>query len=88
MKLLLEKFGFNNCEYVENGCCGMAGSFGYFKDKYDISIALAERDLIPRIKKSKGEIAVVAAGVSCREQINHGTDAQAKHPVEIIAEII
>ena len=88
LKLLLEKFGFDNCEYVENGCCGMAGSFGYFKDKYDISIALAERDLIPRIKRSKGEIAVVAAGVSCREQINHGTDARAKHPVEIIAEII
>ncbi|HIB35551.1 MAG TPA: hypothetical protein EYO26_03980, partial [Dehalococcoidia bacterium] len=88
LKLLLEKFGFDNCEYVENGCCGMAGSFGYFKDKYDISIALAERDLIPRIKRSKGKIAVVAAGVSCREQINHGTDARAKHPVEIIAEII
>ena len=66
----------------------MAGSFGYFKDKYDMSIALAERDLIPRIKKSKGKIAVVAAGVSCREQINHGTAELAKHPVEIIAEII
>ena len=66
----------------------MAGSFGYFKDKYDMSIALANRDLIPRINRSEGEIAVVAAGVSCREQINHGTDTRAKHPVEIIAEII
>ena len=53
-----------------------------------MSIALAERDLIPRIKRAEGKIAVVAAGVSCREQINHGTDARAKHPVEIIAEII
>ena len=85
---LLNQFKFNNYELLENGCCGMAGSFGYFKDKYKISMDLAKRNLFPKINKSKENVLVVASGVSCREQVTHGTDANPKHIIEVIAELI
>lgn len=88
LKELLNQFKFKNFELLENGCCGMAGSFGYFKDKYKISMDLAKRHLFPKINKSKKNVLVVASGVSCREQVIHGTDATPKHIIEVIAELI
>jgi len=88
LKELLNQFKFKNFELLENGCCGMAGSFGYFKDKYKISMDLAKRHLFPKINKSKENVLVVASGVSCREQVIHGTDATPKHIIELIAELI
>jgi len=88
LKELLNQFKFKNFELLENGCCGMAGSFGYFKDKYKISMDLAKRHLFPKINKSKENVLVVASGVSCREQVIHGTDATPKHIIEVIAELI
>ena len=75
-------------EEVDSGCCGMAGSFGYEKEHYDLSIAIGERRLFPAVR-TKGEgCEIVAAGVSCRQQIAHGTGRRARHLVEVLADAL
>lgn len=69
---------------VDSGCCGMAGAFGYEADHYDVSMAMAERTLLPAVRKAGEAATVVAAGVSCRQQIKHGTGRQALHPAQVI----
>ncbi len=88
MKELLNRFKFDNYEFIDNGCCGMAGSFGYFKDKYKLSIDLAKRNLFPKINNSPDNSVVIASGISCREQVIQGTKATPKHLVEIIADLL
>ncbi len=76
-----------NCrvEEVESSCCGMAGSFGYEKEHYDLSIKLAEMSLAPAIRNADAETIICAAGTSCREQIEHTTGKSALHPIEVLA---
>lgn len=69
---------------VDSGCCGMAGAFGYEVEHYDISLAMAERRLLPTIRQKDPETIIAAAGVSCRQQIKHGTGRQALHPAEVL----
>lgn len=69
---------------VDSGCCGMAGSFGYEAEHYDISMAMAERRLLPAVRKKDETTIIAAAGVSCRQQIKHGTARQALHPAEVL----
>ena len=88
LKLLLEKFGFNNCEYVENGCCGMAGSFGYEQEHYEVSLKVGEDRLLRVVREADPEVEIAAAGLSCRQQISHATGRQARHPAEILREAI
>ena len=75
-------------EEVDSGCCGMAGSFGYEKEHYEMSLAIGNRRLFPAIKAKGPEWEVVAAGVSCRQQIAHGTGRPAKHLVEVLADAL
>lgn len=75
-------------EEVDSGCCGMAGSFGYETEHYDLSMAIGERRLFPAVRQTPADSAIVAAGVSCRQQIAHGTGRRAKHLVEILAEAL
>ncbi len=70
---------------VDSGCCGMAGSFGYEREHYDISQAIGGRRLFPAIQAAGPETEIVAAGISCRQQIAHGTGRRAKHLVEVLA---
>ena len=88
MEELLKQYKFNNYEFLNNGCCGMAGSFGYFKDKYKISTDLAKRNLFPKINNFSDNSVLIASGISCREQVSNGTDIKPKHLAEIIAELI
>jgi len=76
-----------NCtvEEIDSGCCGMAGSFGYEKEHYDLSIKLAEMTLAPAVRNADAETIICAAGTSCREQIEHTTGQMALHPVEVLA---
>jgi FAD/FMN-containing dehydrogenase/Fe-S oxidoreductase len=67
------------------GCCGMAGSFGFDEDKYDISIAIGELELLPAVRNAPPESVIIADGFSCREQIAQCTDRQALHLAEVIA---
>ncbi|MCY4653184.1 MAG: anaerobic glycerol-3-phosphate dehydrogenase subunit C, partial [Dehalococcoidia bacterium] len=78
------------CETVEinSGCCGMAGSFGYETEHYDISMQIGEMSLFPTIRSQEGDFVVVAEGVSCRQQIEHGTDQRARHLVEVLADAL
>jgi FAD/FMN-containing dehydrogenase/Fe-S oxidoreductase len=72
-------------EEVDSGCCGMAGSFGYEKEHYEMSLAIGNRRLFPAIQAKGPECEIVAAGISCRQQIAHGTGRRAKHLVEVLA---
>jgi FAD/FMN-containing dehydrogenase/Fe-S oxidoreductase len=72
-------------EEVDSGCCGMAGSFGYEKEHYEMSLAIGSRRLFPAIKSRGPECEIVAAGISCRQQIAHGTGRHARHLVEVLA---
>jgi FAD/FMN-containing dehydrogenase/Fe-S oxidoreductase len=69
---------------VDSGCCGMAGAFGYEVEHYDISVAMAERRLLPAVREQSEDTLIAAAGVSCRQQIKHGAGRQALHPAEIL----
>ena len=76
-------------EEISAGCCGMAGSFGYETEHYDISMRIGEMSLFPAIREREGDdFAVIAEGVSCRQQIAHGTGKRAKHLVEALAEAL
>ena len=79
-----------DCEAVEipSGCCGMAGSFGFQKEHYDISMRIGEEVLFPAIRSEGADSVVVTEGVSCRQQIEDGTGHRAKHLVEVLAEAL
>ena len=66
-------------ETIETSCCGMAGSFGYDKDTFDISMKMANEKLFPAINKNKGETTIIADGTSCRCQIKDGLNREAVH---------
>ncbi|MFD0797572.1 FAD-binding and (Fe-S)-binding domain-containing protein [Maribacter chungangensis] len=73
---------------ISSGCCGMAGSFGYEKEHYQVSMQIGELKLFPSIRKSKGDVVISANGTSCRHQIYDGTKRKAKHPVTILKEAL
>ncbi len=67
------------------GCCGMAGSFGFDQDKYDVSLAIGELELLPAVRQAPAESLIIADGFSCREQIAQCTDRRALHLAEVLA---
>ena len=71
-------------EEIKSGCCGMAGSFGYEKEHYDVSMKVGELVLFPEVRKSPPEVIIAAPGTSCRHQISDGTGRHAYHPVEVL----
>ena len=75
-------------EEIRSGCCGMAGSFGYEKEHYELSMQVGELVLFPEVRKAEREVIISAPGTSCRHQIKDGTGRDAKHPVEIIYEAL
>jgi FAD/FMN-containing dehydrogenase/Fe-S oxidoreductase len=85
VRCLTELGGFEVNE-VDSGCCGMAGSFGFEAEHYSLSQDIGKRRLFPAVKAASAETQIVAAGVSCRQQIEHGTGRTARHPVELLAE--
>jgi Fe-S oxidoreductase len=73
---------------VDSGCCGMAGSFGFEREHYDISVELGNRRLAPAVKAAPAATEVVAPGISCRQQIQHLAGRRAKHPAEVLWEAL
>ena len=69
---------------VDAGCCGMAGSFGFEAEHYDLSMQIGGMRLFPAVNAEDGRTLIAATGVSCRQQIEHGTGRRAQHPVELI----
>jgi FAD/FMN-containing dehydrogenase/Fe-S oxidoreductase len=80
---LMKKAGLDYT-VLDSGCCGMAGSFGYEKDKYDVSIACGERSLLPSVRKAGLSTIIVADGFSCKEQIAQQTGRHALHVAEVL----
>ena len=75
-------------ELIEAGCCGMAGSFGYEKEHYDVSMKVGNEALFPAIHAKESDWEVAVMGVSCRQQIQDGTGRVARHLVEILHDAI
>lgn len=73
-------------EEIRSGCCGMAGSFGFEKEHYEVSMKIGELVLFPEVRKSEKEATIAAPGTSCRHQIKDGTGKLALHPIEILWE--
>ena len=69
---------------VDAGCCGMAGSFGFEAEHYDVSMEVGGDRLFPTVLAEPAGTVVAATGVSCRQQIRHGTEREARHPVELV----
>jgi Fe-S oxidoreductase len=69
---------------IPSGCCGMAGSFGYEKEHYDVSMKIGELVLFPAVRKNHSNCTIAAPGTSCRHQIKDGTGVRALHTVEIL----
>jgi Fe-S oxidoreductase len=73
---------------IPSGCCGMAGSFGYEKEHYELSMKIGELVLFPTVRSQAPEVIVAAPGTSCRHQIKDGTQRKALHPVEVLFEAL
>ena len=73
---------------VPSGCCGMAGSFGYEKEHYDLSMKIGELVLFPELRNLNDQIVIAAPGTSCRHHIKDGTGKKALHPIEILYQAI
>jgi Fe-S oxidoreductase len=73
---------------ADSGCCGMAGSFGFEKEHYELSVAIGNRRLAPAVKAAAADVEIVASGISCRQQIEHLTGRKAKHPAEVLWESV
>lgn len=75
-------------DVIPSGCCGMAGSFGYEKEHYDISMKIGELVLLPAVRASAEDVIIAAPGTSCRHQIKDGAGRKALHPVEVLYEAL
>jgi len=70
---------------LDAGCCGMAGSFGYDRRHYDLSMAIGERVLLPAVRDAAPGTLLVVEGTSCRQQVLDGTGRRGLHPAELLA---
>jgi FAD/FMN-containing dehydrogenase/Fe-S oxidoreductase len=73
---------------LDAGCCGMAGSFGFETEHYELSMQIGESRLFPALRGEDAGTAVAATGVSCRQQIAHGVGREARHPVQIVRDAL
>jgi FAD/FMN-containing dehydrogenase/Fe-S oxidoreductase len=71
-------------EVIESSCCGMAGSFGYDADHYDVSMKMAEASLLPRVRAAAPDTLIVADGTSCRHQVRDGSEREAVHVARVL----
>jgi FAD/FMN-containing dehydrogenase/Fe-S oxidoreductase len=87
-KALLERIPGSTVVDLDAGCCGMAGSFGYSKEHFEVSKQIGERRLLPQVRGKDPSSAVVAAGTSCRHQIHDFTNETAVHPAVLLRSLI
>jgi Fe-S oxidoreductase len=73
---------------LEAGCCGMAGSFGYATEHYEVSRQIGERKLLPAARALAPDAVLVAPGTSCREQVAHFTGVKALHPAQLLQSLL
>ena len=73
---------------IPSGCCGMAGSFGYEKEHFEVSMQIGEQTLFPAIRRAATSVLISANGTSCRHQIKDGTNREALHPVSVLRQAL
>jgi len=81
---LLARIPAANVVDLDAGCCGMAGSFGYVRENFDVSRAIGERRLLPAARALAADAVLVASGISCRHQVEDFTSVRAVHPAELL----
>ena len=85
---LLRRLCGSRLSVLDTGCCGMAGSFGFTADRYDLSMQIGELSLLPMVRAAAPDAIIVAPGTSCRHQIHDGTGRAAIHPIELAERIL
>ena len=80
---LLKRTGLD-FQVLDSGCCGMAGSFGFEAEKYDVSVAIGERVLLPAVRNVSPDTLIIADGFSCFQQIEGLTGRRALHIAEVL----
>jgi len=83
MERVLEKMGMR-FEQPEKGCCGMAGSFGFEAEHYDVSMQIGEQNLLPAVRQASPDTVIIADGFSCRTQVREATDRHPLHLAEVL----
>jgi Fe-S oxidoreductase len=84
---LLRRLVGDRLKVLDTGCCGMAGSFGFGRGRYDLSMKIGELTLFPAVRAAEGAV-ILAPGTSCRHQIHDGTGRRALHPIEYATELV
>jgi Fe-S oxidoreductase len=87
-RALLQRIPSCTVADLDAGCCGMAGSFGYAKEHYEVSRQIGERKLLPAARAMSPGTLLVASGTSCREQVKHFTSVTALHPAQLLASLV
>jgi Fe-S oxidoreductase len=87
-KSLLSKVPGSTIIELDAGCCGMAGSFGYAREHFDVSRAIGEQRLLPAVRQKKADAVVVASGTSCRHQVHDFTGERAVHPAVFLRSLL
>ncbi|MGH2882798.1 MAG: (Fe-S)-binding protein, partial [Solirubrobacteraceae bacterium] len=83
-RAVLDRLGLD-CEVLDDGCCGLAGSFGYERgERYEVSVKAGERMLLPRVRDASPHTLILTDGFSCRSQIEQGTDRGALHLAQVV----
>ncbi len=85
---LLRRLVGERLTVLDAGCCGMAGSFGYTKGHYDLSMKIGELALFPALRGAAADAMIAATGTSCRHQIHDGVGRRAVHPIEVAASML
>ena len=85
---LLRRFLGDRVKVLDSGCCGMAGSFGFTTDRYDLSMKIGELTLLPAARVASPGASICAPGTSCRHQIHDGAGREAIHPIELAAKLL
>ena len=85
---MLELPAGHQVRMIPSGCCGMAGSFGYEQEHFDLANSIGELVLFPSIRDSGTDVLIAASGTSCRHQIHDGTGRIALHPVRILRDAL
>jgi hypothetical protein len=80
---VLSKLGLD-FQILDSGCCGMAGSFGFEKAHYEVSIKVGEHELLPTVRNAAEDTLIIADGFSCREQIAQTTERRALHLAQVV----
>jgi Fe-S oxidoreductase len=81
---LLQRLSAGAVDVLDAGCCGMAGSFGFEREHYDLSMQIGDMRLFPAVRAAGKDSIIAATGVSCRQQITQGTARRAVHPVTLL----